>query len=81
MQSDEHTPQLRREVTPFIADADLVAFVIDERAATRRAHNGAILAIGGWARDRRRAPRSGASSAACDLRPEHWQATISRSIR
>jgi hypothetical protein len=34
MHGCKHTPQFWREVTPFIAGADLVALVIDEPAAT-----------------------------------------------
>jgi hypothetical protein len=35
-------------MTPFIAGADLVTLVIDERAATHCGHKRAILAIGGF---------------------------------
>ena len=44
----EHAPQLRPEVTQFIAGADLVTLVIDERAATHRDHKRTIFAIGGF---------------------------------
>jgi hypothetical protein len=46
MHGCEHTPQLRWEVTPFIAGTELVTLVIDKRAATRRDHNRVIHAIG-----------------------------------
>jgi hypothetical protein len=40
------TPQLRREVTPFIIGRDLVALVIDDPAATPCGHDRAIIAMG-----------------------------------